>query len=155
MTLVLNSYLCKNSCPWRMAASLPLISLMVVNFQNNSQIGQANNPIQTQTLPKHMGTHTTINSQEFTAIHNAVPLQHDPSQIYQTPTASFIQVASDMDPTPSSPVPHASMLEAMQTVNTTSPMFTRAHTMTPSVTSLSSPMEGQPSTGKLTSPMGS
>ena len=134
---------------------LPLIPLMVVNFQNNSQIGWANNTIQTQILPEHMGMQTTVKSQEFMAICNTVPSQPNPSQIYQTPTASFIQAARDMDPTPSYPVPHGSMLEAMQAVNSTSPTFTRACTLTPSVTSLSSPIEGQPSTGELKSLMGS
>ena len=87
------------------------------------------------------------------AICNAVPSQPNPSQIYQTPTAFFIQAARDMDPTPSYPVPHASMLETMQAVNSTSLTLTRARTPTLSVTSLSSPMEGQPSTGELKSLM--
>ena len=51
-------------------------------------------------------------------------------------------------------MPHASLVEAMQAVDTTSPTFTRARTPTPSVTSLSSPMEGQPSAGNITSSTG-
>ena len=132
----------------------PLIPATVVNFQMNSQIGWANSPIQTQTLPEHAGSQTTVGSQEMAAIHNAVPSQPDPSQVIHTPSASFIQAVRAADPTPSYPMPHASLVEAMQAVDTTSPTFTRARTPTPSVTSLSSPMEGQPSAGNITSSTG-
>ena len=132
----------------------PPIPATVVNFQMNSQIGWANSPIQTQTLPEHAGSQTTVGSQEMAAIHNAVPSQPDPSQVIHTPSASFIQAVRAADPTPSYPMPHASLVEAMQAVDTTSPTFTRARTPTPSVTSLSSPMEGQPSAGNITSSTG-
>ena len=132
----------------------PPIPATVVNFQMNSQIGWANSPIQTQTLPEHAGSQTTVGSQEMAAIHNAVPSQPNPSQVIHTPTASFIQAVRAADPTPSYPMPHASLVEAMQAVDTTSPTFTRARTPTPSVTSLSSPMEGQPSAGAITSSTG-
>ena len=78
----------------------------------------------------------------------------DPSQVIHTPSASLIQAMRAADPTPSYPMPHASLVEAMQAVDTTSPTFTRARTPTPSVTSLSSPMEGQPSAGNITSSTG-
>ena len=127
---------------------------MVVNFQMNSQIGWANSPIQTQTLPEHAGSQTMVGSQEMAEIHNAVPSQPDPSQVIHTPSASFIQAVRAADPTPSYPMPHASLVEAMQTVDTMSPTFTRARTPTPSVTSLSSPTEGQPSAGIITTSTG-
>ena len=136
------------------SAPPPPIPATVVNFQMNSQIGWANSPIQTQTLPEHAGSQTTVGSQELAAIHNAVPSQPDPSQVIHTPSASFIQAVRAADPTPSYPMPHASLVEAMQAVDTTSPTFTRARTPTPSVTSLSSPMEGQPSAGNITSSTG-
>ena len=132
------------------SAPPPLIPATVVNFQMNSQIGWVNSPIQTQTLPEHAGSQTTVNSQELAAIRDAIPSQPDPSQVIHTPSASFIQAVRAADPTPSYPLPHASLVEAMQVVDTTSPMFTRARTPTPSITSLSSPMEGQPSTGIIT-----
>ena len=132
----------------------PPIPATVVNFQMNSQIGWANSPIQTQTLPEHAGSQTTVGSQEMAAIHNAVPSQPDPSQVIHMPSASFIQAVRAADPTPSYPMPHASLVEAMQAVDTTSPTFTRARTPTPSVTSLSSPMEGHPSTGVITTSTG-
>ena len=132
----------------------PPIPATVVNFQMNSQIGWASSPIQTQTLPEHAGSQTTVGSQEMTAIRNTVPSQPDPSQVIHTPSASFIQAVRAADPTPSYPMPHASLVEAMQAVDTTSPTFTRARTPTPSVTSLSSPMEGQPSAGNITSSTG-
>ena len=133
------------------SAPPPLIPATVVNFQMNSQIGWANSPIQTQTLPEHAGSQTTVNLQEMAAIHNAVPSQPDPSQVIHMPSALLIQAMHAADPTPSYPMPHASLVEAMQAVDTTSLMFTRARTPTPSVTSLSSPMEGQPSAGNITS----
>ena len=136
------------------SAPPPPIPATVVNFQMNSQIGWANSPIQTQTLPEHAGSQTSVGSQEMAAIHNAVPSQPDPSQVIHTPSASFIQAVRAADPTPSYPMPHASLVEAMQAVDTTSPTFTRARTPTPSVTSLSSPMEGQPSAGNITSSTG-
>ena len=136
------------------SAPPPPIPATVVNFQMNSQIGWANSPIQTQTLPEHAGSQTTVGSQEMAAIHNAVPSQPDPSQVIHTPSASFIQAVRAADPTPSYPMPHASLVEAMLAVDTTSPTFTRARTPTPSVTSLSSPMEGQPSAGNITSSTG-
>ena len=132
----------------------PPIPATVVNFQMNSQIGWANSPIQTQTLPEHAGSQTTVGSQEMDAIHNAVPSQPDPSQVIHTPSASFIEAVRAADPTPSYPMPHASLVDAMRAVDTTSPTFTRARTPTPSVTSLSSPMEGQPSTGVITTSTG-
>ena len=136
------------------SAPPPLIPATVVNFQMNSQIGWANSPIQTQTLPEHAGSQTTVNSQEMAAIHNAVPSQPNPSQVFHTPSASFMQAVREVDPTPSYPMPHASLVEAMQAVDTTSPTFTRARTPTPSVTSLSSPMEAQASAGITTSSTG-
>ena len=132
----------------------PPIPATVVNFQMNSQIGWANSPIQTQTLLEHAGSQTTVNSQELAAIRNAVPSQPDPSQVFHTPSALFLQAVHAADPTPSYPMPHASLVEAMQAVDTTSPTFTRARTPTPSITSLSSPMEGQPSTGNITTSTG-
>ena len=136
------------------SAPPPPIPASVVTFQMNSQIGWANSPIQTQTLPEHTGSQTTVNSQELAAIHDAVPSQPDPSQVIFSPSSSFMQAARAADPTPSYPVPHASLLEAMQAVDTTSPTFTRARTPTPSVTSLSSPTEGQTSGGHITSSTG-
>ena len=132
----------------------PPIPAMVTNFQMNSQIGWANSPIQTQTLPEHAGSQTTVNSLEMAAIRNTVPSQPDPSQVLHTPSASFIQAVREADPTPSYPMPHTSLVEAMQAVDTTSPTFTRARTPTPSVTSLSSPMEVQASAGITTSSTG-
>ena len=129
----------------------PPIPATVVTFQMNSQIGWANSPIQTQMLPEHAGSQTTANSQELAAIRDAVPSQPDPSQVFHSPSSSFVQAVREADPTPSYPIPHASLLDAMRAVDTTSPTFTRARTPTPSVTSLSSPTEGQTSGGHITS----
>ena len=81
------------------SAPPPPIPATVVNFQMNSQIGWANSPIQTQTLPEHAGSQTTVNSQEMAAIRSAVPSQPDPSQVIHTPSASLIQAMRATDPT--------------------------------------------------------